>query len=55
MKMMIRSARRIHSDYTNSKISRAKVLISYQNGHCVICYLVYFNTKVPKIYTMCLI
>ena len=29
MKMLIRSVRLIHSDYTNSKISRAKVLISY--------------------------
>ena len=53
MKMLIRSARLNHSDYTNSRISYAKVLVFYQNGHCTICYLVYFNTKVPKIYTMC--
>ena len=33
MKMLIRSARLNHSDYTNSKISRAKIPISYQNGH----------------------
>ena len=33
MKMLIRSARLNHSDYTNSRISRAKILVFYQNGH----------------------